>query len=761
MSETGVESSVGAISASDARASGDAARRDGHDVIGDLADTEFADAEFAGETTEPVSPREFGPDRFLNRELSWLDFAERLVELAEDGSAPLLERAKFLGIFSSGLDEFFQVRIAALRDQVAAGIRSRSADGLTADEQLAAVRAKCLALVERQARIFSDDLLPALADSGVHLVNYARLDDERREELRRVFEQQIFPVLTPLSVDPRHPFPYISNLSLNLAVRVEDPISGESRFARVKVPPLLPRFVPLQDREYFVPLEQVIAAHLSSLFPEMTIGSTFAFRVTRNAEIEFEESDSDDLLEAVEIELRRRRFGRAVRLEVDPEIEPDFLTLLLDELELEEQDVYAPQAPLDLAQLFGITGRDRPDLKDPAWAPMTPARLADIEEPGDIFAAIAERDLLVHHPYDSFATSVEAFLAQAAADPDVLAIKQTLYRTSGNAGVVGALAQAVESGKQVAALVELTARFDEQRNIAWARQLERAGVHVVYGVVGLKTHAKTTLVVRREAQGIRRYCHIGTGNYNADTARAYEDLGIFTADPAIGSDLTDLFNHLTGFSRATKTQALVLAPERFRPWVLERIAAERDAGARGRIAIKVNGLTDPDVIDALYAAAQAGCRIDLIVRGLCCLRPGVPGLSENITVRSIVGRFLEHSRIYRFGVPSDAVNAARLVPGPVESGAHEAQYFIGSADLIQRNLDFRIEALVPVRDPELCARLEDVLTLGFADDMFSWSLGRDGQWSRVPTTAGVAVHQRLQELAIDRARHRRQHESTS
>ncbi|HWD24345.1 MAG TPA: polyphosphate kinase 1 [Acidimicrobiales bacterium] len=706
-----------------------------------------------------VTPATFGPTRFLNRELSWLDFAERLIELAEDSSAPLLERAKFLGIFSGGLDEFFQVRIAALRDQVAAGIRTRSADGRTPEEQLVAVRAKCVELVDRESRIFSDDLLPTLAKVGVHLVDFDKLDTGRRAELSSVFERQIFPVLTPLSVDPRHPFPYISNLSLNLAVRVEDPMTGEARFARVKVPPLLPRFVPLQDREYFVPLEQVIAANLASLFPDMRVGAHFAFRVTRNAEIEFEESDSDDLLEAVEIELRRRRFGRAVRLEVDPEIEPDFLSLLLEELELDESDVYAPQAPLDLVQLFGITGRDRPDLKDPAWAPMTPARFAEVEEPTDLFAVISERDVLLHHPYDSFATSVEQFLSQAASDPDVLAIKQTLYRTSGDAGIVGALAQAVESGKQVAVLVELTARFDEQRNIAWARQLERAGVHVVYGVVGLKTHAKTTLVVRREADGIRRYCHIGTGNYNADTARVYEDLGLFTADPAVGSDLTDLFNHLTGFSRATKTEALILAPERFRPWVLERIAEEREAGEAGSIVIKVNGLTDPEVIDALYTASQAGCRVVLIVRGLCCLRPGVPGLSENITVRSIVGRFLEHSRIYRFGVPDAKVNAARLVEGPIERGASDASYFIGSADLIQRNLDYRIEALVPVIESDLRARLEDILTLARADDTFSWSLDREGSWSRNPNLLDISIQQRLQELAIERARHRRPHDA--
>ena len=700
-----------------------------------------------------------GPERFSNRELSWLEFGSRLLDLAGDERVALLERVKFLAIFSEGLDEFFQVRVAGLKDQVDAGLRTRSADGLRPTEILRAIGERVCELVERQSRIFLDHVVPELAEAGVVVADWSSLDDADRTHLTGVFQREIFPVLTPLSVDPGHPFPYISNLSLNLIVRVGDPVTGEGRFARVKVPPLLPRFVPLQDREHFVPLEQVIAANLESLFPDMRVGAHFAFRVTRDAEIEFEESDSDDLLEAVETELRRRRFGRAVRLEVDPEMDRDVVRLLLDELELEDEDVYAPHAPIDLTGLFGLTGRDRPDLKDPAWAPMTPSVLAPVDGAVDLFAAIAEHDVLVHHPYESFATSVEAFVTQAAADPDVLAIKQTLYRTSGDTPLVGALAQAAEAGKQVAALVELTARFDEQKNIAWARQLERAGVHVVYGVTGLKTHAKTTLVVRREDDGIRRYCHVGTGNYNSDTARIYEDLGLLTADPAVGSDLTDLFNHLTGFSRATKTESLILAPERFRPWVLERIAEEREAGPDGRIVIKVNGLTDPEVIDALYQAAQAGCAVDLIVRGLCCLRPGVPALSEGITVRSIVGRFLEHSRIYRFGVPGADVRAARAVAGPTERGRNEAQYYIGSADLIQRNLDFRIEALVPVTPAELRARLDDILTLALDDDTNSWSLGRDGAWRRVGGGDGTSIQARLQDLAIERARHRRAHES--
>ena len=714
-------------------------------------------------TQERRAPSTFGPKRFINRELSWLDFAARLLELAEDPALPLLERVKFLAIFSSGMDEFFQVRVAGLKEQLAAGVRHLSADGRSPAEQLRAVREQASKLIARHAAIFSDSVRRDLEEAGIALVDFDRLHRAGQGELRRVYEHEIFPVLTPLAVDPRHPFPYISNLSLNLAVRVEDPLSGEARFARVKVPPLLPRFVPLADGKHLVPLEQVIAANLGSLFPDMRVGAHFTFRVTRNAEIEFEESDSDDLLEVVEMELRRRRFGRAVRLEIDPGMDADVLELLLAELDLTREDVYAPCAPLDLAQLWGIASRDRPDLSEPVWVPTTPARLSDGDGPADLFAAIAERDLLVHHPYESFAGSVERFIAQAAADPEVLAIKQTLYRTSGDAQFVGALAQAAEAGKQVVALVELTARFDEQRNIAWARQLERAGVHVVYGVDGLKTHAKTTLVVRREQDGIRRYCHIGTGNYNSDTARSYEDIGLLTADAAIGADLTDLFNHLTGFSRAARTRSLVLAPDGFRPWVLDQIDREAAAGEAGRIVIKVNGLTDPEVIDALYRASQAGCPVALVVRGLCALRPGVPGLSEAITVRSIVGRFLEHSRIYRFGLPGPdvlATTAGNVVTEQVR-GAQDARYFIGSADLIQRNLDYRIEALTPVGDPELCGRLEDVLQLCLSDDRFSWSLAANGTWSRNETTVGISAQLRLEELALERARSRRTHETVA
>jgi len=682
---------------------------------------------------------EFGPERFLNRELSWLDFAERVLQLAEDARVPLLERVKFLAIFSSGCDEFFQVRVAGLKDQMAASLRARSPDGRTVSEQLRAVRSRATALVERASALFLGEIVPTLAAADIAIVSYAELDDIGRSELRERFDREIFPVLTPLAVDPGHPFPYISNLSLNLAVVVGDPVTGERRFARVKVPPLLPRFVSLHDGRRLVPLEQVIAAHLGLLFPDMEIGAFHVFRVTRNADLDLDDGEADDLLAAVEVELRRRRFGRAVRLEVGTSLEQarDVLDILLRELELSADDVYISSAPLDLGQLWGIVKFDRPELHDEPWVATTQPRLSGAsDEHIDIFATLRERDVLVHHPYESFATSVEAFISQAAADPDVLAIKQTLYRTSGDAPFVSALARAAEAGKQVAALVELKARFDEQRNIVWARQLEQAGVHVVYGVVGLKTHSKTALVVRREADGIRRYCHIGTGNYNSDTARIYEDLGLLSAAPDLGADLTDLFNHLTGFSRPARSRALVLAPERFRPWALEQIGAEAAAGAAGHITIKVNGLTDPEIIDALYVASRAGVRVELIVRSVCSLRPGVHGLSENITVRSIVGRFLEHSRIYRFGRPESP------------------RYFIGSGDLMERNLDRRIEAIVPVREPELCARLDEIITIDLADDMNSWSLDSSGVWRRVEQVQDWNAQERLQDLAVERARRR-------
>jgi polyphosphate kinase len=702
--------------------------------------------------------KSFGPARFLNRELSWLEFAARVLEIADQAGLPLLERAKFLAIFSTGLDEFFQVRVAGLQNQLAAGVRERFPDGRSVLETLAAVRERVAGLVEHEARIFNDQVRPGLAAAGIEIVDYVDLGHADQRRLRRRFTRDIFPVLTPLAVDPGHPFPYISNLSLNLAVSVEDPVTGEGRFARVKVPPSLERFVHLEG-ERFVLLEQVIAANLNDLFPQMRIGSCHAFRVTRNADMELDDSEADDLLAAVEFELRRRRFGRAVRLEVGPEMTPEIVDFLRRELELGEVDVYRSAAPLDLGQLWAIAGLDRADLTLPSFSPRTPPRLmTEGGAPVDIFAVLREHDVLVQHPYDSFASSVEEFISQAANDPDVLAIKQTLYRTSGDAPFVTALARAAEAGKQVAALVELQARFDEQRNIGSARQLEEAGVHVVYGVVGLKTHSKTSLVVRREEDGIRRYCHVGTGNYNSDTARIYEDLGLLTADKTLGEDLTALFNHLTGFSHSVETRSLILAPTRFRPWVLEEIARERDAGESGRIVIKVNGLTDPKIIDALYGASQAGVRVDLLVRGICCLRPGIPGLSANITVKSIVGRYLEHSRIYRFGVPSAEVRAATALERggePIVEEGHPASYFMGSADLMERNLDHRIEAIVPVHDPELCGRLEDVLTLDLADDESSWTLHADGTWSRVASSTGLCAQRRFEELARERSRRRR------
>jgi polyphosphate kinase len=678
------------------------------------------------------------PERYINRELSWLDFNARVLRHAEDGRTPLLERAKFLAIFSENLDEFFQVRVAGLKDQAAAGVTATSADRTSPADQLRAIRAKVEDLLVRQRRAFRDDVVPALAANGIILSNWEQLDDDDRAALVEEFEQRIFPVLTPLAVDPGHPFPYISNLSLNLAVSVRDPVADERRFARVKVPPLLSRFVVMPDGERFVPLEQVIAAHLDALFPGMVVESHSPFRVTRNADLSLEEDEADDLLAAVELELRRRRFGRAVRLEIDETMDDDVREFLVGELDLAPDDVYVIDGPLDLGGLWAVHALDRPALKDEPWAPVTQPRLAPAapDEGVDVFAAIRDRDILVHHPYDSFATSVEAFIEQAAADPDVLAIKQTLYRTSGDSPIVEALIRAAERGKQVAVLVELTARFDEQANIAWARALERAGVHVVYGLVGLKTHTKTALVVREEGGGVVRYCHIGTGNYNPRTARLYEDLGLLTANADLGADLTDLFNYLTGYSRQDAYRKLLVAPIGLREALVELIRREAAAGADGRIVMKMNALADHRMIDELYEASQAGVSIDLIVRGICCLRPGVPGLSDNVRVRSIVGRYLEHSRIFAFG------------------RRERRRYFIGSADLMTRNLDLRVEAVVPVEAEELQARLQEVLDVNLADDELAWSLGADDAWHPVARAGGCNTHLRLQELAIERTRRR-------
>ena len=704
----------------------------------------MTDLDQAPAPTEPDAPDPDPPDpshaspRYLNRELAWLDFNARVLALAEDTTVPVLERAKFLAIFSANLDEFFQIRVASLRDKQAAGLGATSPDGLTPVEQLRAIRPRVEALIARQTDAFLHGIVTDLIDAGIVLSDWASLDDDDREYLVDVFHHRIFPVLTPLAVDPGHPFPYISNLSLNLAVSVCDPGTGARRFARLKVPPLLPRFVVMPDGERFVPVEQVIAAHLATLFPGMEIERHDAFRVTRNADVTLEEEEADDLLAAVELELRRRRFGRAVRLEVARTMSTETLALLLRELELADDDVYVVDGPLELGGLWAVYELDRPELKDPAWVGVTQPRLVDADgDARDIFAVLREREILVHHPYDSFSTSVVAFIEQAASDPQVLAIKQTLYRTSGDSPIVKALIRAAEAGKQVAVLVELKARFDEQANIGWARALEEAGVHVVYGLVGLKTHAKTALVVRQEGESIRHYSHIGTGNYNPKTAGMYEDIGLLSADPELGADLAELFNYLTGYSRQTEFRRLLVAPTGLRQAVLELIDAERDAPDRGgRIVMKMNSLVDTPVIDALYAASQAGVAIDLLIRGICCLRPGVPGLSDNIRVRSIVGRFLEHSRILAIG------------------GRDHRRYFIGSADFMPRNLDRRVEAVTPVDDPELQARLQEILDVELADDALAWELHGDGNWARVPTTTGTNAHLRLQELAFERARRR-------
>jgi len=688
----------------------------------------------------PLEDVQGAADRYLNRELSWLDFNARVLSLADRPDVPLLERAKFLAIFSTNLDEFFQVRVAGLKDQEAAGLGGNvSLEGTSPAQQLAAIRSRVEDLLAHQDRIFLHEVVPALAEAGIRLSNWEELDEEDTAWLISEFEQRIYPVLTPLAVDPSHPFPYISNLSLSLAVMVRDPDTGQRRFARVKVPDLLPRFVVLPDGERFVPLEQVIAARLSSLFPGMEIESHHPFRVTRNADLTLEEEEADDLLAAVEVELRRRRFGRAVRLELPGGVDAEIVTLLQRELDLEDEDLYVTDAPLDLSGLWNVWSLPRPDLKDKPWKSVPPLHASNDEEPLDVFARIRAGDVLVHHPYDSFTDSVAAFIRQAATDPAVLTIKQTLYRTSSDSPIIAALIRAAEAGKQVAALVELKARFDEQANVAWARALEQVGVHVVYGMVGLKTHTKTALVVRQEPQGIRRYCHIGTGNYNEQTARIYEDIGLLTCDPEIGADLTRLFNYLTGYGRQERFRKLVVAPGRLRPTLASLIRREADAGADGRIVLKMNSLVDSDMIDALYDASASGVDIDLVIRGICCLRPGVPGLSDRIRVRSIVGRYLEHSRVFYFANGD---------------GPGRPAYYIGSADLMPRNLDRRVEAVVPVKDAALQQRLQEVLDVNLADDVLAWRLLPDGSWRKVPTVVGVNTHEVLQDRA--RQRNRRQ-----
>ncbi|TMD25700.1 MAG: polyphosphate kinase 1, partial [Chloroflexi bacterium] len=626
--------------------------------------------------------------RYINRELSRLDFDERVLAMAEDPRLPLLERVRFLAIFSQNVDDFFQVRVAGLKEQVLAAISVASPDGLSPVEQLKAIRARVESLVDRQVGLYKREIVPALAQSGIAIVRADEVSKRELAQLHTVFREQIFPVLTPLAVDPGHPFPYISHLSLNLAVRVRYPQRPrQPRFARVKIPPVLPRFIPR-----YVPLEDVIAVHLPALFPGMEIVAHHPFRVTRDGDLDDVDSDAEDLLAAIQTELRRRRrHARVVRLEVDPGMSAEVLDLLMRELELQPGDVYQLDGLLDMGSLSVLTRLDRPDLKEETWTPTTQPRLRGIgAEAPDLFAVLRSGDVLAHHPYDSFATSVEALIDQAASDPDVLAIKQTLYRTSGPASpIVRALIRAAERSKQVVALVEIKARGDEQANIGWARALEEANVHVVYGLLGLKTHAKVTLVVRREGGHIQHYLHVGTGNYNPNTARGYEDVSLLSADSDLGADVTELFNLLTGYSRQSRYRKLLVAPTNLRTGITQLI--EREAVVGGRIIIKVNNLIDQEIIDALYAASQSGAQVDLLVRSMCSLRPGVPGLSERIRVRSIVGQFLEHSRIFMFG------NGGR------------PEYYLGSSDLMPRNLDRRVEAVVPVSDSRLRHRLQQIL----------------------------------------------------
>ena len=675
-------------------------------------------------------------DRFFDRELSWLKFNKRVLELAQDEDLPIIERASFAAIFANNLDEFFMVRVAGLKRRIDTGIAVTAASGLSPRQQLRAISEQAHRLQDEHAHYMIDHILPDLAKEQIVLLSWDKLTAAEQERLSRYYRQQVFPVLTPLAVDPAHPFPYISGGSINLAVLVENPASGKSHFARVKIPGNLNRLVPVDDitdddatdvRYGFITMENLIIAHLESLFPGMIIKEARSFRVTRNEDIDVEEDDAENLLNAMEKELLRRRFGPPIRLEISDETSPFLSQLLADQLRVSADEVYRLPAPLDATVLFELGGIDRPDLKYRSFVPTTNRQIAEVESSRaqDIFAAIRERDILLHHPYDSFSTSVQAFLAQAAADPKVLAIKQTLYRTSSNSPIIDALIDAAHAGKQVLALVEIKARFDEDANIAWARKLERAGVHVVYGIVGLKTHCKLSLVVRQEADGLRRYCHVGTGNYNPKTARIYTDLGLLTCDPVVGQDMTRLFNQLSGYAPKSSFHRLLVAPRTVRSGLIQRIRREEDAARAGKeawIKIKVNSIVDEKTIDALYRASQAGVKIDIVERGICALKPGVPGLSENIRVRSILGRFLEHSRIYAFA-NSDG-------PQIGEGPAAGPEVWIGSADLMHRNLDRRVEALVRITAPEQVDELIKYVDLQMADSTTSWHMAADGTYVR-------------------------------
>ncbi|MDQ1536081.1 MAG: polyphosphate kinase [Actinomycetota bacterium] len=702
---------------------------------------------------QPGSPPEeeaesLPEDRFLEREISWLQFNERVLQLAADEATPLLERARYLSIFASNLDEFFMVRVAGLKRRMATGLAVRSASGLEPREVFDEISLVAHKLMRTHASLFENQVRPALIEEGIAIARWEELSEREQEGLHGMFRDQIFPVLTPLAVDPAHPFPYISGLSLNLAVLLINPKTKVEHFARVKVPQLLPRFVQIESPSAhnstarFVALEDIIAAHLEQLFPGMRVSEHFTFRVTRNEDLEVEEDDAENLLATLEKELTRRRFGPPVRLEVADDMDDHVMDLLGRELGVEPSEVYHLPAPLDLRGLDLVADLERSELRFPAFVPRTHPDLAPVEssKASDIMASMRAKDILLQHPYDSFSTSVQAFIDQAAADPKVLAIKQTLYRTSGDSPIVDALIDAAEAGKQVLAVVEIKARFDEQANIAWARQLEHAGVHVVYGVVGLKTHAKLSLVVRQEADGLRRYCHIGTGNYNPKTARLYEDLGLLTSDPQVGEDLTRLFNQLSGWAPRSRFKRLLVAPRSVRWGLIDNIDAEIEnvkAGLDGYVGFKLNSIVDDQLIDALYRASQAGVRVDLLVRGICAMRPGVEGLSENIRVRSILGRFLEHSRLFIFG------------------GGGDPSVYIGSADMMHRNLDRRVEALVRLSDPRHISDMMSLMSLGMSDDVTSWHLSGDGKWTRHTRDAEGQGLLELQSTLIENSSRRR------
>ncbi len=694
-------------------------------------------AEPGGEPAGTSADQELPPDRYFDREVSWLRFNQRVLELAEDESLPLLERVRFLAIFASNLDEFFMVRVAGRMRRMATGLPVENVSGLPTDQILERTLDTARELSLRHAEYFTGHIVPALAAEGIEILRWKEFSADEQESLHQLFRDRIYPVLTPLVVDPAHPFPYISGLSLSLAVMVADPRTGVTLFARVKVPPLLPRFLTV-GKYRFVPLEDVIAAHLNELFVGLDVLEQHAFRVTRTRDLEVDEDVTENLMQSLERELQRRRFEPAVRLEVEDTISTDVLDKLVTELGIDQRAVYYLPGPLDLSGLSVIADLDLRQLKYSAFVPSESALPQDT----DVFTVLRRQDVLVHHPYDSFTATVERLIVEAAADPRVLAIKQTLYRTSDTSSIVDALIDAAEAGKQVVVVVELKARFDERANIAWARKLEEAGCHVVYGIVGLKTHCKMALVVREEPDGsLRRYCHIGTGNYHPTTARLYEDFGLLTADRTVGEDATDLFNHLTGFSRKIVYRRFLVAPEGLRAGLLERIERQVTRHANGgpaRIQLKCNSIVDEAVVDALYRASMAGVPVDVWVRGICALRPGIPGLSENIRVRSVLGRFLEHSRIYAFG---DGVNDA-------------SEVWIGSADLMHRNLDRRVEALVRVADPAQEAELRNLISMAMNEGTATWWLAADGTWTRHHRDAAGNPLRDLQQYLIDRLRGR-------